>query len=72
MFIVTASDGRPTTGVIEESMLSPEILAKTLLLNYTGLENDTMTSEARVRRPTSPSSRLPTGTAEQQWMLNFC
>ena len=21
--------------------------------------------------PTSPSSRAPTGTAEQQWMLNF-
>jgi hypothetical protein len=32
MVIVTASDGRTTTGVIAESMLSPETLAKTLLL----------------------------------------
>jgi hypothetical protein len=31
MVIVTAFDGRTTTGVIEDSMLSPEILAKTLL-----------------------------------------
>jgi hypothetical protein len=31
MVIVTASDGRTTTGVIEDSMLSPETLAKTLL-----------------------------------------
>ena len=30
--IVTASDGRTTRGVIEDSMLSPETLAKTLLL----------------------------------------
>ena len=30
--IVTASDGRTTRGVIEDSMLSPEALAKTLLL----------------------------------------
>ena len=29
---VTASDGRTTRGVIEDSMLSPETLAKTLLL----------------------------------------
>ncbi len=29
--IVTASDGRTTTGVIEDSALSPETLAKTLL-----------------------------------------
>jgi hypothetical protein len=32
MVIVTVSDGRTTTGVIAESMLSPETLAKTLLL----------------------------------------
>ena len=32
MVIVTGSDGRTTTGVIAESMLSPETLAKTLLL----------------------------------------
>jgi hypothetical protein len=32
MVTVTASDGRTTTGVIEDSMLSPETLAKTLLL----------------------------------------
>ena len=31
MVIVTASDGRTTTGVIEDSMLSAETLAKTLL-----------------------------------------
>jgi len=30
--IVTSSDGRTTRGVIEDSMLSPETLAKTLLL----------------------------------------
>jgi hypothetical protein len=30
--IVTASDGRATRGGIEDSMLSPETLAKTLLL----------------------------------------
>ena len=30
--VVTASDGRTTTGAIETSMLSPETLAKTLLL----------------------------------------
>ena len=42
MVVVTASDGRTTTGVTEDSMLSPETLAKTLLLNYTGMENDTM------------------------------
>jgi hypothetical protein len=30
--IVTASDGRTTRAAIEESMLSPEILARTLLL----------------------------------------
>ena len=29
---VTTSDGRTTTGVIEDSLLSPETLAKTLLL----------------------------------------
>ena len=29
---VTAADGRTTRGVIEDSMLSPETLAKTLLL----------------------------------------
>ena len=29
---VTASDGRTTRGVMEDSMLSPETLAKTLLL----------------------------------------
>jgi hypothetical protein len=49
MVIVTASYGRPTTGVTDDSMLSPETLAKTLLLNYTGMENDSMTSEERVR-----------------------
>ena len=32
MVIVTVSDGRTTTGVIAESMLSPETLAKTLQL----------------------------------------
>ena len=32
MVVVTASDGRTTRGVIEDSMLSPETLAKTLLL----------------------------------------
>ena len=32
MVIVTVSDGRTTTGVIAESMLSTETLAKTLLL----------------------------------------
>jgi hypothetical protein len=32
MVTVTASDGRTTRGVIEDSMLSPETLAKTLLL----------------------------------------
>jgi hypothetical protein len=30
--IVTASDGRTTRAAIEESMLSPETLARTLLL----------------------------------------
>jgi hypothetical protein len=30
--IVTASDGRTTRGAIEDSMLSPKTLAKTLLL----------------------------------------
>ena len=30
--IVTASDGRTTRGVIEDSMLSPETRTKTLLL----------------------------------------
>ena len=32
MVTVTASDGRTTTGVIEDSMLTAETLAKTLLL----------------------------------------
>ena len=32
MVTVTASDGRTTKGVIEDSMLSAETLAKTLLL----------------------------------------
>jgi len=32
MVTVIASDGRTTKGVIEDSMLRPEILAKTLLL----------------------------------------
>jgi hypothetical protein len=32
MVTVTASDGRSTKGVIEDSMLSAETLAKTLLL----------------------------------------
>jgi hypothetical protein len=32
MVTVTASDGSTTTGVIEDSMLSAETLAKTLLL----------------------------------------
>jgi hypothetical protein len=32
MVTVTASDGRTMRGVIEDSMLSPETLAKTLLL----------------------------------------
>jgi hypothetical protein len=32
MVIVTVSDGRTTTGVIPESMPSPETLARTLLL----------------------------------------
>jgi hypothetical protein len=32
MVTVTASDGRTMRGVIEESLLSPETLAKTLLL----------------------------------------
>jgi hypothetical protein len=32
MVTVTASDGRTTRAVIEDSMLSPETLAKTLLL----------------------------------------
>jgi hypothetical protein len=40
MVIVTAFDGR-TTGVIEDSMLSPETLAKTLLfqLHRHGAQN---------------------------------
>jgi hypothetical protein len=32
MVTVTASDGRTMRGVVEESLLSPETLAKTLLL----------------------------------------
>jgi hypothetical protein len=32
MVTVTASDGRTTTGVIEDSMLTADTLAKTLLL----------------------------------------
>jgi hypothetical protein len=32
MVTVTASDGRTTRGTIEDSMLTPETLAKTLLL----------------------------------------
>ena len=41
MVIVTAFDGRTTTGVIEDSMLSPETLAKTLLfqLHRHGAQN---------------------------------
>jgi hypothetical protein len=40
--IVTASDGRTTRAAIEESMLSPETLARTLLLQLhrTGTPTD--------------------------------
>ena len=37
MVIVTAFDGRTTTGAIEDSMLSPETLAKTFYFNCTDM-----------------------------------
>jgi hypothetical protein len=40
MVTVTASDGRTTTGVIEDSMLTVETLAKTLLLQLHRAEGE--------------------------------
>ena len=47
MVTVTASDGRTTKGVIEDSMLSAETLAKTLLLQLYRHECPPKTSERR-------------------------
>jgi hypothetical protein len=41
MVTVTASDGRTTTGVIEDSMLTAETLAKTLLLQLHRKDGET-------------------------------
>ena len=41
MGTVTASDGRTTTGVIEDSMLTAETLAKTLLLQLHRKDGET-------------------------------
>jgi hypothetical protein len=41
--VVTASDGRTTRAAIEDSMLSPETLAKTLLLQLH--RNGTLTDD---------------------------
>jgi hypothetical protein len=46
--IVTASDGRTTRAAIEESMLSPETLARTLLLQLH--RNGTPTDDRDVPR----------------------
>jgi hypothetical protein len=42
MVTVTASDGRTTTGVIEDSMLTAETLAKTLLLQLHRKDGETV------------------------------
>ena len=53
----TASDGRTTKGVIEDSMLSPERIAKTLPLQLHRMGKRHMVSEARALRPTPPTCR---------------
>jgi hypothetical protein len=57
MVTVTASDGRTTKGVIEDSMLSPERIAKTLPLQLHRMGKRHMISEARALRPTPPTCR---------------
>jgi hypothetical protein len=47
MVTVTASDGRTTNGVIEDSMLSPGHIAKTLLLQSHRMGKRQMISEAQ-------------------------
>jgi hypothetical protein len=57
MVTVTASDGRTTKGVIEDSMLSPERIAKTLPLQLHRMGKQQMISEARALWPTPPTCR---------------
>ena len=52
---------RGAVHVIAESMLSRETLAKTVLLHLHRTENDSMTSEARNRGPTSSPSGASDG-----------
>jgi hypothetical protein len=51
MVTVTASDGRTTTGVIEDSMLTAETLAKTLLLQLHRKDGETGMRRAAARSP---------------------
>jgi hypothetical protein len=55
MVTVTASDGRTTKGVIEDSMLSPERIAKTLPLQLHRMGKRQMI--ARALRPRPPTCR---------------
>jgi hypothetical protein len=55
MVTVTASDGRTTKGAIEDSMLSPERIAKTLPLKLHRMGKRQMI--ARALRPAPPTYR---------------
>jgi uncharacterized protein involved in outer membrane biogenesis len=69
---VTLSDGTKTTADIEESMLSPEILARVLLLQCIGPNSQTQTTKTSLRIRKARSAQRQAALAAFDCVFGFC